>query len=58
MKTSLITSLITAAVAIAALALVSCQGLTLTASSPWGDVSSLDGKTTIVAKPLHIVREK
>ena len=58
MKTSLITSLITAAVALAALALTSCQGVTLSASTPWGDVSSLDGQTTIAAKPIRIIRDK
>ena len=58
MKTSLITSLITAAVALAALALTSCKNLTLTAATPWGDVSSVDGQTTVIAKPIVILRDK
>jgi hypothetical protein len=35
-------------------ALASCAGLTLTASTPWGDVSSKDGLTTVTARPIVI----
>ena len=52
------TSLITAAIAIAALAisqaLTSCAGLTLTAVTPWGDVSTTDGNTTVAIRPVII----
>lgn len=38
-------------------ALTSCatpRGLTLNLSSPWGDVSSLDGQTTVALRPIVI----
>ena len=52
------TSLITAAIAIAAIAitqaLTSCAGLTLTATTPWGDVSTTNGATTVALRPIVI----
>ena len=52
MKTSLITTAI-AALAITP-ALTGCAGLTLTAATPWGDVSTLDGATTVTVRPIVI----
>ena len=52
------TSLITAALATAALALsqalTSCAGVAYTASTPYGDVSSLDGQVHVAIRPLVI----
>lgn len=52
------TSLITAALATAALALsqalTSCAGVAYTASTPYGDVSSVDGQVHVAIRPLVI----
>lgn len=51
-------SLITAAIAIAAIALsqalTSCAGVNYSASTPYGDVSSLDGQVHVDIRPLVI----
>ena len=52
MKTSLITAVI-AALAITQ-ALTGCAGLTLTAATPWGDVSTTNGATTVALRPVVI----
>lgn len=54
MKTSLITAAIALAALFAAQLLTSCQGLTATASSPYGDVTTANGATTITPKPIVI----
>jgi len=35
----------------------SCRGLSLSASSPWGDVGSVDGQTVVTLRPI-IIHEK
>lgn len=37
-----------------AVALSSCAGLTITGTSPWGDISTVDGVTTIAPRPIII----
>jgi hypothetical protein len=32
--------------------LTSCAGLSVTATTPWGDVSSSNGQTTVAPKPI------
>ena len=41
-----------------AVALSSCAGLTLTAVTPYGDVSTKDGQTTIAVKPIKVHADK
>lgn len=41
-------------IALVTAGLTSCAGLTLSASTPWGDVSSTDGHTTVIARPIVI----
>ena len=40
------------AAAVITLALSSCAGLTVTASLPWGEVSSSDGETEVILRPI------
>ena len=51
---------IIAAIAAIALAhgLTSCAGLNLSLTSPWGDVESVDGATTVTPKPVVIPSRK
>lgn len=53
-----VTFLMALALGLLAGSMTSCENLTLTASTPWGDVSSLDGMTTVAVKPIRIVRDK
>lgn len=50
------TSIITAALALAALALsqafTSCAGLTGQATTPWGEITTKDGLTVILPYPI------
>ena len=51
-------SFITAAIAIAAIALSqalsSCAGVNYSATTPYGDISSLDGQVSVSIRPLII----
>lgn len=52
------TSITTAAIAIIALAisqaLTSCAGVNYSASTPYGDISSVDGQVSVAIRPLVI----
>lgn len=54
MKTSLITAAVALAALLIAAALTSCAGLTLSASAPWGDVTSDGTTTTFAPRPIVI----
>jgi hypothetical protein len=41
-----------------AVCLASCAGFTLTATTPYGDVQSIDGATVIIPKPVVIPSRK
>jgi hypothetical protein len=48
----------TIAIAIITACLASCAGLNLSLTSPWGDVESIDGATTVTPKPVVIPSRK
>jgi hypothetical protein len=48
----------TIVIAILTAALASCAGLNLSLTSPWGDVESIDGATTVTPKPVVIPSRK
>jgi hypothetical protein len=48
----------TIAIAILTACLASCAGLNLSLTSPWGDVESIDGATTVTPKPVIIPSRK
>ena len=45
-------------IAIITAALASCAGISLSLTSPWGDVESVDGATTVTPKPVVIPSRK
>jgi hypothetical protein len=42
------------AIAVIAVCLTSCAGVSVSAITPWGDIESIDGVTVVTAKPVVI----